>query len=206
MRYVSIILLVLFAGETIGQTRFGASAALNIASQHWTGEQSSYHRLTPIAGFQVGVFGNLRVNNQMALHAELAYSLEGRNEQLTAFNAPRREVRINYLRIPILLQYYFAKNIYAEAGPNLGVFLSGKETWTNQTISLSRDVYKPVDFGLSIGTGYHLSTLPGITIGARFYFGLANIVRPNINTGSDAGFKNRSISLTVRCNLPYGKE
>lgn len=201
MRYITIGLFLLFGLNAASQTSFGASASFNLATQQWTGEQRSYHRLTPMAGFQVGAFGNLHVNNQIGLHGELVYSLEGRRERLTSFNLPGH-VKINYLRIPLLLQYFITQDLFAEAGPNVGVLLSGKEKWGNTSFNISRDVYRPVDFGLSIGAGYNLSEyIPGVTAGIRFYFGLANTVRENTVTGAGSGFKNRGLSFNVRYAL-----
>lgn len=202
MKYVLISILFLAGLPAGAQTSFGPAVALNFASQQRTAAQGS-SRITPAAGFQAGVFGNLRVNEQIGLHAEILYSLEGRKERLTTFNVPGH-VSLHYLRIPILLQYYATENLYVEAGPNPGFFLSGREKWGNQTTNLSRDIYRPVDFGLAIGAGYDLSDyLPGLTAGVRFTFGLTNMVRENISAAAGTDFRNRVLSLTIRYALPF---
>ncbi len=202
MKYALISFLLLTGLQGATQTSFGPAVSLNLATQHWTGEQGN-RRITPMPGFQAGVFGNLRVNEQIGIHAEIMYSLEGRKERLTTFNVPGR-VSLHYLRIPILLQYFVTENLYIEAGPNPGFFLSGKEKWGDQTTSLTKDIYRPVDFGLAIGAGYDLSDyMPGVTAGLRFTFGLSNMVRENISTVTGADFRNRVLSLTIRYALPF---
>lgn len=202
-RLLLLILIAMLAFETQAQISFGPSASLNIATQKWKGNNAANYTLSPFIGFQAGVFGNYKLGEKFAAHAEVLYSSEGTREKNSS-SGSKGYINFNFLRVPILAQYYILEDLHVEAGPNIGVFLSGKEKWNGHTEKIDGG-YKSIDAGLSIGAGYNLSKFAkGVTAGVRFYYGLTNIVEAeNLNGG---GFKNRVFSVNVRYALPFGSK
>lgn len=202
MKRLLSIAVILLSFKTQAQISFGPSVSLNIATQQWKGNNAENYKLSPFIGFQAGVFGNYRLNEKLATHAELLYSVEGTREKNTAFSGSGY-IKFNYVRIPLLLQYNLIENLHVEGGANIGFFLTGEEKWNGDTQKI-KEGYKTTDIGLSVGAGYDLSRFAkGVTAGVRFYYGLTNmVIAENLNGGK---FKNRSISVNVRYALPFGK-
>lgn len=199
---IACITIVLSGFKARAQTTFGPSASLNIATQHWNGNYADNYRLTPLIGFQAGIFANYKANEKIGAHAELLYSVEGTREKNTAFGGSGH-IKFNFLRLPLLIQYHVIENLHVEAGPNVGLFIGGREKWNGHSEKIE-DGYKRVDAGLNVGAGYDLSQfVKGVTASLRFYYGLTNMVQAgNLNGG---GFKNRVISINVRYALPVAK-
>lgn len=202
MKRLLVIVISIFSFKAQAQFSFGPSASLNIATQHWKGNNADNYKLSPYIGFQAGVFGNYKVNEKFAAHAELIYSAEGTREKNAAFGGSGY-INFNFVRLPLLAQYTVLENLHVEAGPNIGLLLSGKEKWNGHSEKIDEG-YKSIDAGLCIGAGYDLSQFAkGVTAGVRFYYGLTNMVTAdNLNGG---GFKNRVVSVNVRYALPFGK-
>ncbi len=202
MRHVCLVAVFIWLSfSAAAQLSFGPTASLNIATQQWKGNYAENYKLSPFFGFQAGVFGNYKLSEKFAAHAELSYSSEGTAQKNTAFGGSGY-LNFNYVRLPLLGQYYVTDKLNVEGGLNLGVFIIGKQKWNGRAEKL-KDGYKPVDAGISLGAAYNLSEfIDGITAGVRFYYGLSNIVAANDLNGGK--FRNRSIAINVRYRLPFG--
>lgn len=97
--------------------------------------------------------------------------------------------RLHYFYIPALFRYRHPSFFFVEAGPQIGLLAKAQDRfvdnksggnsvmYTNNII----DDYNRIDAGTTLGLGYELLKGEGITIGARYYFGLTNILK-NSNT------------------------
>jgi hypothetical protein len=110
---------------------------------------------------------------------------------------------MRYFILPVLIKYNFQNRIYLEAGPQFGLMYdawveynaeqNGRET---QIKDFNKDAINPLDAGLIVGTGYKLMPDNGMTIGIKYYHGLANVYK------GQSGTTNNSIFLKV--NIPIG--
>lgn len=111
---------------------------------------------------------------------------------------------INYFYVPALIKYKFKNHIYAAFGPQAGLRHktwieydsdeNGIETNIRQD---NKDDFSRFDFGLAATTGYQLQQGEGMSIGLKYYLGLADIYKP------DANLKNSSFFVNV--TIPIGK-
>jgi hypothetical protein len=88
--------------------------------------------------------------------------------------------RLNYLNVPVLVQYMFDNGFRLQTGPQVGFLLSGKSELNNATVD-RKENFKAVALDWALGAGY-LIPKTGVGFDARFNFGLAKI---NDFTGPD---------------------
>jgi hypothetical protein len=156
---------------------FGLKAGLNVAGLHFTGSSNLDSR----ASVYVGGLAHIHVSKYWAVQPELVYSCQGAKQ-----NFDGREVtyRLNYVTLPVLLQYMFDNGFRLQTGPQLGLLASAKRK-SGGTITDIKNDYTTADFSWSFGASY--LTNSGIGIDARYNLGINNIN----NTGSNDKLQNR---------------
>ncbi|WP_027385479.1 porin family protein [Chryseobacterium gregarium] len=168
--------------------RFGVKAGMNVSSLSNDGtleDQGSK------IGFNAGVFANIPVGSMFSVQPEVLYSQYGdKYDQVIAGNRYSYANHLDYITVPVMLQYNLIPNLYVEAGPEFGFMVSAKNKAKNETnndvISESgnyKDRFSTFNFGLGLGAGYYFTDNIGIT--ARYVAGLTDIAKNRPN-GSDA--------------------
>jgi hypothetical protein len=130
-----------------------------------------------LPGFHVGLIGHVHLTDRFGLQPEILFSGQGAKNGNT--------INLNYVNIPILLQYFFANGFRIQAGPQLGILTSAKSTVVTGSI---KDNYKPIDIGLSVGVSYiHVPSSFGVDL--RYNHGLTNINETDVKTLTNRGFQ-----------------
>ena len=83
---------------------------------------------------------------------------------------------LNYLNVPLMIQFKSDGGFYGEAGPYVGFLLSGKYKQNVSGVKSESDIkdyFKSTDLGAALGIGYMMKS--GFGIGARYNMGLSNI-------------------------------
>ena len=138
-------------------------------------------------GFNVGLLGHIHVAKHFALQPEIQYSAQG--AKYTDGNG-NNTYRLNYINVPVLLQYMWDNGFRLQAGPQAGILVSAKAVNNGITGDI-KNSFKPLDLGVSFGASYiHPST--GIGIDARYNLGLSNI-----NKNGDVNSTNRGFQLSL---------
>jgi hypothetical protein len=156
---------------------FGIKGGLNVSNLH----SSATNNLDPRASVYLGGLAHIHLNKYWAVQPELIYSCQG-----TTQNTDGGDVtyRLNYVNMPVLLQYMFDGGFRLQTGPQLGLLASAKLK-SEGTITDIKKNYTSGDFSWSFGGGY--LTHSGLGIDARYNLGINNIN----NTGSTAKLQNR---------------
>lgn len=168
--------------------RFGIKAGMNVSSLSNDGtleDQGSK------IGFNAGAFANIPVGSMFSVQPEVLYSQYGdKYDQVIAGNRYSYANHLDYITVPVMLQYNLIPNLYVEAGPEFGFMVSARNKAKNETnndvISESgnyKDRFNTFNFGLGLGAGYYFTDNIGIT--ARYVAGLTDIAKNRPN-GSDA--------------------
>jgi opacity protein-like surface antigen len=154
---------------------FGLKGGLNIASLKVEDQESSDSRL----GLHLGALAHIHLAPQFALQPEVVYSQQGMKTNVTGTETT---FKLDYINIPLMLQYMFSNGFRLEAGPQLG-FLINAQVGNLE----NKEDYKSTDVALGVGLGY-LST-SGLGINGRYNFGLTNINEfdPNNNVTNRVG-------------------
>ncbi len=152
-----------------GQVNLGIKGGLNMYNIY-NDNSTKYDQRT---GFHFGLLGHIHINSQWALQPEIVYSAQGAKDGSTKYN-------LDYINVPVLLQYMFDNGFRLQGGPQLGLLVRAD----------NKSNYNPIDLGISIGASY---IFPPTAFGldARYNLGLSNINKDSsvksINGGLQLG-------------------
>lgn len=164
----------------VGHVSIGIKGGVNVYNIH-IDNSTTYD---PKVGFNVGLLGHIHVARHFALQPEIEYSTQG--AKYTTDNVSTK-INLNYINVPVLLQYMWDNGFRLQAGPQAGILISAKSKNDNNTIDIKDDM-KPIDLGVSFGAGYiHPST--GIGIDARYNLGLTDINKNSVMKSTNRGLQ-----------------
>ncbi|MDQ0594227.1 outer membrane immunogenic protein [Chryseobacterium ginsenosidimutans] len=160
--------------------RFGIKGGMNVSSLSNDGtleDQGSK------IGFNAGVFANIPIATSFSIQPEVLYSQYGdKYDTRIGNNTYSYANHLDYITVPVMLQYNIIPNLYLEAGPEFGFMVSAKNKSKNETsndvIAESgnyKDNFNTFNFGLGLGAGYYFTDNIGIT--ARYVAGLTDIAK-----------------------------
>src|SRR4051812_12473322 len=169
MKKISFIILACALGSTLfaQDASFGLKAGLNVANltNSQGGERGSK------LGFNAGALAHIHLSPTIALQPEIMYS--GQGAKYTVSDG-EHELALNYINIPVQLQYMFANGFRLQTGPQVGFLTSVKDKREGaETGFFTSDDFKSVDVSWSVGLGYVGAS--GLGIDGRYNFGISNI-------------------------------
>ena len=145
--------------------------------------------------FMAGAFAELNVSSHWGIHPELLFSqtitqTASNFDDVYEEGINSRNVKLNYLSIPILLTYKLPLPILSlQAGPQFGILLNSSENITTN----SANAFKSGDFSMVIGAEINLGGFKG---GARYVYGFTNVADISSIKSVDS-WKTRTIQLYV---------
>lgn len=167
------------------------------------------------AGFNAGVFVHIPVAEKFSVQPELLFSQLGSKSETryrtfdgkqTATVEANDKVNLNYIVLPLMVQYNILPQLYVEAGPEFGLLLGGKSkgdvTITNSSGNytssqsekysdkINMDRFNKFNFGIGVGAGYYFTPQFGVT--ARFIAGVTDILKSDYTD-----FKSRNNAFQV---------
>jgi len=168
--------------------------------------------------FTGGLYINYKFKESIsAFYAEFSYSQLGSRLHYSDINELEYdfEIKYNYLNLDFWYKAYFLPGLHAGVGPRVGFnltpgglyYTSNGEDIYGPDIRIQqqmRDVLKGrTSFALGIGLGYELAN--GISIDARYYFGISDLIETEVNSfhfieNNNAG---RVLQITVGYAIPY---
>jgi opacity protein-like surface antigen len=149
-------------------------------------------------GLLMGIYSQFQLSEGLRLQPELLYSAEGNiiDGPLGANNTMVTVLRnkINYINLPLMLQFTKGSGFYFEAGPQIGFRLSAKskkEEFPGQPSAVTdlKKNTKGTAFSLGAGAGYEMAS--GLGIGVRYMFGLNDI------STTSSSLKSNVLSLSL---------
>lgn len=141
--------------------------------------------------FMAGAFAELNVTSKWAIQPEVLFS-QTTTQTASDFNdiyeegINSRNVKLNYLSIPILLSFKPVPLLSLQAGPQFGILMNTSDNITTN----GANAFKSGDFSMVLGAQVNLGAFKG---GARYVYGFTNI---DDITNVDS-WKNRTIQLYV---------
>ena len=163
-----ITLLVAISASFItadAQNAIGIKGGVNIA------RLSEFTGRSRISGHG-GVFLHHTINKTWCFQPELLYSGEG---QKYISNGVEHTLALDYLQLPLMIQYYPVPNVYLEAGPQVGVLLSAQDKvdeFDEPHANVKGD-FSSAQLALGIGLGVKASEQ--ILFYGRYNFGLTDV-------------------------------
>ena len=165
MKKLNILLFALLVSTALfaQDPKFGLKAGLNLATITNSGGDLK-------AGFHGGGLAHIHITPAFSLQPEIMYSSQG-----TQYTSNDKTL-LNYINIPVLLQYNFDNGFRLQGGPQLGFLLEAKSKSGNLETDQS-DSYKSIDFSIPVGLSY--LGYSGFGVDARYNIGVTNIVENN---------------------------
>ncbi|TMI61401.1 MAG: PorT family protein [Bacteroidetes bacterium] len=141
-------------------------------------------------GAHAGLFLHHTINNRWCFQPEVLYSGEG---QRYFSDVEQRTLALDYVQIPLMIQYFPVKQLYFEFGPQLGILASAQDKGGGTNYNV-KDDFAPTQVGLNIGVGVKATYSLGFY--GRYNFGLTDVSRfDNIVDHSYVGQLGMSIRL-----------
>ena len=185
----SIVFVLLLAGTTSFAQHFelGVKAGANI-SNFYGSENASQLKANSYVGFHGGGFVSLFMGNNFAIQPEVLLSTQG--AKVDDISGNKKDYKLTYINIPVMLKYRFNGGFYLEAGPQVGFNVNSKVEG-----GTSEDFAKSTDFSIAGGLGYHSSI--GLGIGARYTAGISKLGEFDIANPGNPNWKNGVIQVSV---------
>ena len=182
--------LLIFATLTFtscGCHYYGLKSGLNVASINGDDMGDTQPRL----GFVGGGFAELCIDDYTSIQPEIQYSQQG--VKYSNRNGYDGTIKLDYINVPVMVEFKATKEFVVEAGPQVGFLLSAKDKYESPTDSGINDIkddMKNIDFGANFGLSYDQQN--GWLFGVRYNLGLANI-----NKNSNVSNKNGVFQFSV---------
>ncbi|GAC1449912.1 MAG: porin family protein [Chitinophagaceae bacterium] len=180
-----VFILLLVSTATFAQHfELGAKAGVNV-SNFMGSSNASTLKANTLIGFHAGGFVSLFIGNNFAIQPEVLFSTQGAKIDDDGY---KRDYKLYYINVPVMLKYRFTGGFFIEAGPQVGFKVH--ETYAGT----SEDFAKSTDLSIAGGIGYHSPI--GLGIGARYIAGLSKLGNFNAAT-TQPDWKNSAIQISL---------
>ena len=206
-----LVLILTFPAAFLKAQNFSGRLILGINGSQIDGDgMSGYYKPGLVAGLGV----RFPINEKIRIGPEFMYSMKGSKasfDQVTIQGFLPITYRLNYIDLPIVLDYQISGDIQAESGLSYGRLLNAKlDNGTNQTKNNFLDVsslFNKSDFQFLIGLKYKI--FDNIWLSGRFLYSVVStnaqgLTNPNygmIGLPSRGGFFNNLLQITLSAHL-----
>lgn len=180
--YLIAIIAALMATTSVQaqHTNVGIKGGLNLYNVNNESSENGEAK----AGFHLGLIGHIHLNERFAFQPEVVFSTQGSKRKELGQEV---KLNLNYINVPLLLQYMFDNGFRLQAGPQLGLLVSAKNEVNKSEIN-QKDDYKNIELGASFGMGY-VNPNSNFGIDARYNLGLTDINENSAGVSSNRGFQ-----------------
>ncbi|MBL7740610.1 MAG: PorT family protein [Chitinophagaceae bacterium] len=177
--------LVLFAFCMVHaqQTSFGIRAGFN-ASSVGIEDGADYNSKT---GIHLGGLAHIHITDHFAFQPELIFSAQGGKDD----DNDEIRLKLNYVNIPLLVQYMTRDGFRLQTGPQLGFLASAKSKVGDVEVDIKDDL-ESTELAWVFGAGYLFPRGNGLGIDIRYNHGISNISEDN-----DFEARNRTFQIGI---------
>jgi hypothetical protein len=177
---VALAAILMTATATAQHVNVGIKAGANFYNLDTDGGVDFNSR----TGFNAGLLGHIHLAPQLALQPEVVYSAQGASY---TGSGVKTKINLDYINVPVLLQYMFDNGFRLQAGPQVGFLVSAKQETNSVKTDIKKDL-NTVDFGIGAGVGY-VHPPSGFGVDARYNLGLSNINENDAVKSHNRGFQ-----------------
>jgi hypothetical protein len=183
--FLSAAVMAQKKNDNIPFFQLGAKAGVNITKIDGKSFKDEFRY-----GYQLGGFVQLKIGDKWQLQPEVLFNQYNTKTDTSYGNIfdgkNLKDVSLNYLSIPILLNYCPSKIIAFQAGPQFGMLLDKNK----DLLQNGKQVFKSGDLSLLGGVQLNLMNF---RVGARYFIGL-NDISDATNSGK---WKNQGFQVSV---------
>jgi len=187
---MAIALLTMQAASA--QFRLGAKAGANLVKVEGQAFKDEFRYGYHLGGFaEIGIIRKLTIQPEV-LFNQYSMTLDSSFKSVyeNIITSEQSHVKLNYLSVPILLNYKFLGPIYLQAGPAFSILIDQNKNFLQN----GGDAFKKGDFSMIGGAQVRLSKL---YLSGRYVVGLANINDIDVKEK----WKSQAIQLSVGLSL-----
>jgi hypothetical protein len=192
-------------------THFGLKGGVNMAEYNLGSNiGGSTNGVDMRTSFNAGAFVNVPIAGSFRIQPEVVFS--GQGSKLTNSSGSAYDESLHYINVPVMLQWQSMGGFFLETGPQAGFLVGAKDKVTSGSAAPNtetdiKDSRKGFDFSWGAGLGY-ISRV-GLGVGARYNYGISNVLNTN-NSTNDALYnsstaKNSVIQFSVIYEFGAGK-
>lgn len=187
MKKSLLFLSLLVAVRTAFSQHFelGAKAGVNVSN--FTGASNAADlKANSYVGFHAGGFVSLFAGKHFAIQPEVLLSTQGAKVEDAG---TKKDYKLTYINIPVMLKIRATGGFYVEAGPQIGFKVNEKIDGT------SEDFAKSTDLSIAGGLGYHSPI--GLGVGVRYTAGLSKLGDFNFQNPQTPDWKNGVLQFSL---------
>lgn len=193
-------LIALIFGDKVASEKFHLSVDLGMNISSLPGLEQQQH--TRGLYFGLGTF--IKLNDKWTLNPEFkplsprgARSVLPLNDYSSVLSDVNYDIDLNYIDVPVLLQYRINKKLFASAGPQVSFLTSATQVASGNlplgnVVDIEESVkssFKPIHISIPVELGYSLSDArkgKGMNIKFRYNFGVSQVIALS-SIGSSSG-------------------
>jgi len=178
-KLLALLSLVLFTQAAMAQFHLGVKGGVNITKVEGKAFKDEFRY-----GYHLGGFAEIGLGGKLGIQPEVLWS-QNQTRVDSSFSdvyenslqiSNYQDVTLNYLSIPVLLNYKLGSLMTLQAGPQFGILVDQSKT----LLQNGQEAFKKGDFSLVGGAQIHIAK---IRLQGRYFVGLNNI--------SDVGDQNK---------------
>ena len=166
-----LIACVFFTQTAMSQLKFGLKAGANITKVDGRSFKDEFRYGYHAGGFvEIGLGGKLSIQPEVLFNQyQTRVDSSFKNVYENALNfSDNRDIKLNYLSVPVLLNYKLANILSLQAGPQFGILIDQGKTLLNN----GKDAFSKGDFSVVAGAQINISK---IRLSGRYVVGLNNL-------------------------------
>lgn len=188
---VIIIGMVLLSSINSSAQNFevGVAAGFDVVSLHLTNpsENSFIYNISPIATYNINGFLSFKNTSFWGFSLEPGIIRKGWNQSYNS-NDQKNKIRLYYLQLPVLSDFYISNRIYFSIGPEISYLVSAKNKYENKYESNTQDIVEHLNrFELSAMAAISFKINEISTVSFRFSQGITEISNNVLWTYSEVG-------------------
>lgn len=188
----SVLVLLSTIAYSQVQVAVGLKGGLNLSKVDIKAGASNIDNRT---GFHGGAFALFKVT-KIGIQPEILFSKQGSTFQ---FDGNDYEANFDYINVPIILKLYLAAGLNLQLGPQFAFTSTSEIVETANGVKSTQDAKKlfdkKSDVAIAAGAGWDLPF--GLTLDARYNFGLSDVQFQPANAGDPINFKNQVIQVSL---------
>lgn len=150
LRKISIIFIILFFTNEMAAQKFKGGFIGGISTSQLSGDRlEGFNK----AGLLMGGFTSYSFSDKISAKLEIVYIQKGSRNPKKDY---KHQYSLDYIEIPLLLQYKIQPKIYVETGIQVGILVRQKEEDIYGEVEMARSFNK-TDINLCIGLNYEFN-------------------------------------------------
>jgi hypothetical protein len=191
---LKLVIILFFVGKVAFSQAFTGGITGGISVNQIDGDQYKGYNMLGATG---GAYVQTSKNSKWQIQGEIKYFLKGAEQAPTQNNSNFYKEHLNYVQIPVLVNYYINEKIFPEAGLAAGYLFRAREDLTGNGFLSPQRPFSPVDLSFEAGINFQITKL--IRANIRFSYSVLPIRE---NPGGqvfrlDLGQYNNSLSFNL---------